>query len=51
MDPLQALVVAHEGGWDEILLVVGPLVVLWLVLVLAGRRARRLAGDEQEPPS
>ncbi len=44
----QALVIAHEGGWDEILLVVGPLLLLWLLLVLAGRRARRLATDEED---
>ena len=34
-------VLAHEGGWDEIALVAGPLLLLWLLLVLANRRAKR----------
>lgn len=29
---------AHQGGWDEILLVVGPLAVVGLLLWLANRR-------------
>jgi len=32
-------VVAHQGGWDEILLVAGPLVAFAAVLFLANRRA------------
>ena len=38
-----AVVLAHQGGWDEILLVAGPLVLLWGLLVLANRRARQNA--------
>ncbi|MFM7536517.1 MAG: hypothetical protein ACKO91_12105 [Acidimicrobiales bacterium] len=34
-------VLAHQGGWDEALLVVVPLLVLASLLVLAKRRARR----------
>ena len=41
----ESVVLAHQGGWDEILLVAGPLVVLWLLLVLANRRAKRLGND------
>ena len=40
---------AHQGGWDEILLVAGPLVVFGGLLVIARRRAVALAaehGDE-----
>ena len=37
---------AHAGGWDEILLVVVPLAILWGVLMLANKRARRLADEE-----
>jgi len=37
---------AHAGGWDEILLVVIPLAILWGVLMLANKRARRLADEE-----
>ena len=39
-------VLAHEGGWDEIALVAGPLLLLWLLLVLANRRAKRMHEDE-----
>lgn len=34
---------AHQGGWDEILLVVGPIAVLAGLLKLANKRADRLA--------
>lgn len=40
--PIPTIVLAHQGGWDEILMVAGPLgVVAWLLWV-ADRRARRL---------
>lgn len=32
---------AHQGGWDEILLVVGPIVVVVALLRLAKRRVDR----------
>jgi len=35
------MVLAHQGGWDEILMVLGPLAVLGALLVLAKRRADR----------
>jgi hypothetical protein len=35
-------IIAHDGGWDEVLLVAGPLAVLFLLLVLANRRAKQL---------
>ena len=34
---------AHQGGWDEIMMVLGPLALLFVVLLLANKRARRLA--------
>ena len=34
-----ALLLAHQGGWDEIVLLVGPLVVI-TVLIIASRRGR-----------
>ena len=34
---------AHQGGWDEILLVAGPILVIVLVLWRATRRAERIA--------
>jgi hypothetical protein len=39
---------AHQGGWDEILMVVVPLVVIAALLRLAHHRARR---SGPEPPS
>lgn len=46
--------VAHQGGWDEILLVLGPIVVMIGVLAVAKRRVD--AGfeqreDEPTPPA
>ena len=41
-------VLAHEGGWDEILLVAGPIVVLAMLLLLANRRADRMANDREQ---
>lgn len=39
-----AAVLAHQGGWDEILMVAGPLLVFGGVLWLANKRANeRLA--------
>ncbi len=31
-------ILGHQGGWDEILLVVGPLLVVGLLLWVANRR-------------
>ena len=35
-----ALVLAHQGGWDEALFVVVPMIVLVGLLALAQRRAK-----------
>jgi len=39
---------AHQGGWDEALVVAVPIVAFALILWLANRRAARLqeAGDK-----
>ena len=38
---------AHQGGWDEILLVAGPIIVIVGLLALAKRRIERSpVGDE-----
>lgn len=39
------LVLAHQGGWDEILLVAAPLAMFVLLVLLARKRARELADD------
>lgn len=44
---IQSVVLAHQGGWDEIALVAGPLVLLWLLLVMANRRAKRMGTDDE----
>jgi hypothetical protein len=33
-----SVVLAHQGGWDEILLIVGPMAVVVVLLRLAKRR-------------
>ena len=37
---------AHQGGWDEILMVLGPLLAFVFLLVVARKRAIALAGAE-----
>jgi cyanate permease len=43
------MVLAHQGGWDETLLVLAPVAVVAVVLWLANRRAKRLLADRQHP--
>jgi hypothetical protein len=37
-----ATLLAHQGGWDEILLVIGPIALIVGVLAIAKRRVDRL---------
>jgi len=37
------MVLAHQGGWDETLLVIAPLLVIAVLLFIANRRANRVA--------
>lgn len=41
-----AVLLAHQGGWDEILLVAGPVLVFALLLSVARKRALALAEAE-----
>lgn len=43
--------VAHEGGWDELLLVAGPIVVIIAVLAVAKRRVDAVAKRPDEHPA
>lgn len=46
--------VAHQGGWDEILLVAGPIAVIVGLLLLARRRVEggaTAAGNPADPPT
>ena len=48
-----APLLAHQGGWDEVLLVAGPIVAIVGLLMLAKRRvdsaAEQAAGHDDEP--
>lgn len=45
-------VIAHQGGWDEILFVVGPiLVVVGLLLLLKKRVQRTVSPPEPAAPA
>ena len=37
---------AHQGGWDEILMVLAPVGLFAVLLFIANRRAARLLDDE-----
>lgn len=39
-------VLAHQGGWDEILFVLAPIAVFGFLLWLTSRRARREAAQD-----
>ena len=43
------MLLAHQGGWDEILLVLAPIAVIVGLLRLASTRATRLADERDEP--
>lgn len=38
-------ILAHQGGWDEVLLIGGPIVAIVGLLLLAKRRVDRLGED------
>jgi hypothetical protein len=42
---IPAALLAHQGGWDEILLVAGPIAVVAGLLWLARRRVTRAEGN------
>lgn len=44
-------VVAHQGGWDEALLIGGPIIAIAGLLVLAKRRVERMAADAADSDS
>ena len=47
--PAAASILAHQGGWDEILLVVTPILLIVLALRLAKRRLDAAPGAPGEP--
>ena len=39
---------AHQGGWDELLLVAGPIVVIVALLAIVKRRVDRAAAERSD---
>ena len=46
---MAVVVVAHQGGWDEILFVLAPIALFAVLLLVANKRAAELAEEEDEP--
>jgi hypothetical protein len=44
-----ALLLAHQGGWDEMLFVAVPIVIFGGLLAIANRRASQIG--QQQPPN
>lgn len=40
---MNALILAHQGGWDEMLLVAAPIAAFAFAMRMANRRAKRVA--------
>tara|TARA_Y100001970_G_scaffold71954_1_gene91335 strand:- start:1040 stop:1231 length:192 start_codon:yes stop_codon:yes gene_type:complete len=38
---LRLPIIGHQGGWDEILMVVAPIAIIWAVLAVANKRAKK----------
>jgi len=43
-------ILAHQGGWDEVLLVIGPIILIVGILAVVKRRVDRM-GPPPPPPS
>lgn len=43
MPTVSAAMLAHQGGWDELLLIGGPMVIIAALLVIAKRRVDKMA--------
>ena len=51
MPVIAAALLAHQGGWDEALFVLGPLGVIILLLRAAKKRAAAMSPHPDDPPS
>ncbi|HNJ98777.1 MAG TPA: hypothetical protein PLV13_11665 [Ilumatobacteraceae bacterium] len=47
---LTASVLAHQGGWDEMLLIVGPIALVGGLMWLAKRRVEHAQQDDGATP-
>lgn len=46
---LRAMVLAHQGGWDELLFVLVPIALFAGLLAVANRRATRAQAERDDP--
>jgi hypothetical protein len=46
-----AALLAHQGGWDEMLMVAAPIALFALILRAANKRAEQRASDAAAPVS
>jgi hypothetical protein len=49
--PETSVVLAHQGGWDELLFVLVPVLVFVTLQLLNRRKARRESDEGSGPPS
>lgn len=47
---MNLVVLAHQGGWDEILLVLVPISLFAALLFVANKRAEKLQRDNDDEP-
>lgn len=47
---MEAMILAHQGGWDEALVVAIPIALFAWILWMANRRAARLQSDRDATP-
>jgi hypothetical protein len=45
---MTAMILAHQGGWDEALMVLVPIGVFVAVLFVANRRAERVRSEREQ---
>ncbi|MBA2281325.1 MAG: hypothetical protein H0W25_08860 [Acidimicrobiia bacterium] len=45
---LATTALAHQGGWDEVLLVLAPIGLFSLLLYIANRRAAQLVDEDED---
>jgi hypothetical protein len=43
------VLLAHQGGWDEAMLVLGPIVLIVLALAIVKRRVDKMGPQEPHP--
>ena len=47
-EPVTALLLAHQGGWDEMLFVAVPILIFGSLLAVANRRASRIEEQQKQ---